>query len=221
MTLGSIDVNLILERLAFAGTAVFAVSGALLGLRKRLDIIGVSFIATLTGVGGGTLRDLLLGALPVSWVTNPSEIALCIGCAIVVSLVNRPLSDHRLTILLYADAAGLALFSVLGTAKADALGAHPLVSVLFGAMSATFGGILRDVICGETPILFRKEVYVTAALLGGAVFILVGDQLDYPYRAGLAILAALILRVVAMIYGWSLPFPRYANDPGRDQRKPD
>ncbi len=204
-----------LAALSLAGTAVFAVSGALQALRKEMDIVGVTFIAALTGVGGGTVRDVLLGATPVGWVREPADLIVCIMCAFVVSPFNRPLTGARLEGLLYADAAGLSLFAVLGAAKAVAAGAHPFVCVLFGAMSATFGGIIRDVVCNEEPVLFRKEIYVTAALLGSAIYVasprsatLAG--IDIGLACGLV--AAFALRIVAIRRGWSLPFPRYGSE---------
>jgi uncharacterized membrane protein YeiH len=98
---------------------------------------------------------------------------------------------------------------VLGAAKAEAAGAHPLVSILFGAMSASFGGIIRDIICGERPILFAKEIYISAALLGGGVFVVLSDFFAFQPAAIAGVLAALTLRLLAMRYEWSLPFPRY------------
>ncbi|MEM8826891.1 MAG: trimeric intracellular cation channel family protein [Pseudomonadota bacterium] len=195
--------------LSALGTAVFAVSGALLGLRKGMDIVGVAFVATVTGVGGGTVRDVLLGQTPVAWVRHPTDIAICIVAAVAVSAANKTLLGKRLEGLLYADAAGLALFAVLGAAKAEAAGAHPLVAILFGAMSASFGGIIRDIICGERPVLFAKEIYVSAALLGGAVFVLTPGMLDSGARTLVGVGAALVLRLAAMRFGWTLPFPRY------------
>ncbi|NKB56556.1 MAG: trimeric intracellular cation channel family protein [Alphaproteobacteria bacterium] len=200
----------VLAWFALLGTAVFAVSGTLLGLRKSMDIVGVSFIATVTGVGGGTIRDLLLGATPVSWVLNPVDIAICIACAVAVSLFNKQLLGRRMLWLLYADAIGLALFAVLGAAKAEAAGAHPFVAILFGAMSASFGGIIRDIICNEEPVLFRKEIYITAALAGGIVYILIPEAAGFGPRAVSGLIAALSLRLLAIRYGWSLPFPNYA-----------
>jgi uncharacterized membrane protein YeiH len=197
---------------AFAGTAVFAVSGALLGLRKSMDAVGVSFIAAVTGVGGGTIRDLLLGATPVSWVLNSIDIVLCIGCAVLVSLFNRRLLGRRMQWLLYADAAGLALFAVLGAAKAEAAGAHPFVAILFGAMSASFGGIIRDIICSETPVLFRKEIYISAALAGGAVYILMPASAGFDARAIAGLVVALSLRLFAIRFKWTLPFPNYSKN---------
>lgn len=199
----------ILTWFGFLGTAVFAISGALLGLRKSMDIIGVSFVAVMTGVGGGTIRDILLGATPVGWVKNPIDIVICIVCAIIISFLNKALAGRRLQWLLYADAAGLALFCVVGAATAEAYGAHPLVAILFGAMSASFGGIIRDIICGEPPILFSKELYITPALLGGAIFILLPTSLGFDLRAVSGLLAALTLRLLAMKLNWSMSFPKH------------
>lgn len=196
----------------YAGTAVFAISGALLALRKSMDIIGVSFIAAMTGVGGGTIRDLLLGATPVAWVKKPTDIIICVVCAVLVSFLSRTLVGRRMQWLLYADAAGLALFAVVGAAVAETHGAHPLVAILFGAMSASFGGIIRDIICGEPPILFSKELYITPALLGACIFILFPDSGGFDFRAILGLCAALILRVLAINQGWSLSFPRYSGN---------
>jgi len=203
-----IDISTILLWFGYAGTAVFAISGALLALRKSMDIIGVSFIAIMTGVGGGTIRDLLLGATPVAWVKNPADIVICIVCAILVSLLNKLLAGRRMQWLLYADAAGLALFAVVGAATAESYEAHPLVAILFGAMSASFGGIIRDIICGEAPILFSKELYITPALLGAAMFVVLPASLGFDLRAVSGLLIALVLRILAIKLGWSMPFPR-------------
>lgn len=201
--------NGIIQGFTLAGIAVFAVSGALLGLRKQMDIIGVAFLATVTGVGGGTLRDVLLGVTPVGWVRDPTAIAVCIGCAMGISPFNSWLLGHRMQWLLYADAVGLSLFSVLGASTAEAAGAHPLVSILFGAMSACFGGIIRDVVANEPPILFRREIYVTAALAGAAAYTLLPVEWPFIARALPAWATALLIRVLALRLNWSLPFPRY------------
>ena len=204
----------ILGWFALVGTAVFAISGALLALRKSMDFVGVSFIATLTGVGGGTVRDLLLGATPVGWVKNPVDIMICLTCAFALCLFSGRLAGQRMQWLLFADAIGLALFAVLGAAKAETLGAHPLVVILFGAMSATFGGVIRDVICNETPVLFRKEIYITAALAGSTVYVLLPLSMGFDIRALSGLTVALTLRLMSIKYGWSLPFPRYGASDG-------
>lgn len=203
------SIETLLLYIAYAGTAVFAISGALLGLRKGMDIVGVSFLATVTGIGGGTVRDLLLGATPVGWVENPTDIAICIGCAVLVSAFNAALLGKRLQWLLYADAIGLALFAVLGAAKADAAGAHPLVAILFAAMSASFGGVIRDVMVQDTPVLFQRDIYISAALLAGGIFIGLPESFSFEIRAGLGMGAGLALRLLAIRYEWSLPFPKY------------
>ncbi|MFC7291657.1 trimeric intracellular cation channel family protein [Hirschia litorea] len=203
----------ILQIIAYVGIIVFAVSGALLGLRKQMDVVGVTFLATVTGVGGGTLRDVLLGATPVSWVNDPTNIAICIISAVVVCFLNSWIIGQRLKWLLYADAVGLALFAVLGAAKAQEAGAHPFVAILFGAMSASFGGIIRDVICGDKPILFDKEIYISAALLGGGIYVLVpADWMSNEVKTVLATVLAMALRMCAMIRGWHLTFPKYPDE---------
>lgn len=195
--------------LAGVGTAVFAISGALLGLRKQMDIVGIWFVAVVTGVGGGTIRDLLLGEVPVRWVTNPRDVVICLICGLLVALFSRPLEGRRLQWLLYADAAGMSLFTVLGASIALSAGAHPLAAILFGAMSASFGGVIRDVMCNDTPVLFQKDLYVTPALLGAAVFVLADGFLGFEWRVVLGVAAALVLRLLAISFSWYLPFPRY------------
>ena len=190
------------------GTAVFAVSGALMALRQGMDIVGVSFISTVTGIGGGTVRDLLLGETPLGWVKDPTVILVCIGCAVVCCVFNRALLGQRMRWLLYADAAGLALFTVLGAQIAERAGAHPLVCVLFGALSASFGGIIRDVICHETPVLLRKEIYITAAILGALVYVVIPASMGIEIRVVAGIAAALALRGSALWWEWSLNFPK-------------
>lgn len=197
-----------LSAAALLGTAVFAVSGALAGLRHQMDIVGVSFVATVTGVGGGTIRDLLLGATPVAWVREPTDILVCVACAVGVSAFNRQLTGSRAQALVYADAGGLALFCVLGAQKALAYGAHPFVAVLFGAMSASFGGVIRDVMCGERPVLFSDELYITPALVGAGVYVLLPASLGPEVRVAAGAAAALGLRVLALRLSLSIPFPR-------------
>lgn len=195
----------LLAILAALGTAVFAISGALQALRNDMDIVGVTFIACVTGVGGGTMRDIFLGDTPVQWVQDPTDIFVCIGAAMVTALVNRKITGRRMDALLWADAVGLSLFAVLGAAKAAELGAHPFAVVLFGAMSATFGGIIRDIICNEVPVLFRKEIYITAALFGSTVYVVLPETLGFEVRTGIGVTACFLLRALSMRFAWALP----------------
>ncbi|WP_246481057.1 trimeric intracellular cation channel family protein [Motiliproteus sediminis] len=191
--------------LGYCGIAVFAVSGALDAARNRMDILGFMLIGTATGLGGGTLRDLLLGLAPVYWVREPAYITLCLVVAAITYFVV-PFIDSRKRALVWMDAIGLSLFSVTGTQIALTAGVAPLVAVCMGVMTATFGGIIRDVLCGESLVLGGRELYVTAALAGasthlGLVLISVPD--DLALLGGFVV--ALGLRSAAILFGLKLP----------------
>ena len=189
--------------LDYAGVAVFGATGALAAARRGFDIVTFAFFAAVTGIGGGTLRDLLLGA-PVFWVAQPGYVGMCIASAGVVWALGERLSRFRS--LLWLDALGLAAYCVVGASKAADYGAPPLVAVVMGVLSASFGGVVRDVLAGEPSVLLRKEIYVTAALLGASVFVLmrlVGAP--DPLAGGLGMAAAFALRAGALTRGWTLP----------------
>ena len=160
----------VVDWLALAGTFAFAVSGALLAARHRLDIIGFLFVANMTGVGGGTVRDLLLGA-PVFWVQDATYIAVC-SAAAVLTYAAASLLDRASQALLWADAVGIALFAVLGAQKALLAGVGPGVAVVMGIFTACFGGVIRDVMLNETPIIMSREIYITATLAGALCYVL-------------------------------------------------
>ena len=198
--------------LDYAGVAVFAATGALAASRKQLDIIGFLFFAGVTGTGGGTLRDLVLGA-PVFWVLNPAYVVVCAAVAIIVYF-SAHLVESRYKLLLWLDAIGLSAYCVMGAAKGLAATGSPIVAVVTGTMTGTFGGILRDLVAGEPSVLLRPEIYITAALTGAAVFTL-ADLIGIPVTAGTAVacLAAFAVRGGALKFGWA--FPRYKPRPGR------
>ena len=160
----------VVDWLAFAGTFAFAVSGALLAARHRLDIIGFLFVANMTGVGGGTVRDLLLDA-PVFWVQDATYIAVC-SAAALLTYAAASLLDRASQALLWADAIGVALFAVLGAQKALLAGVGPGVAVVMGIFTACFGGIIRDVTLNEPPIIMTREIYITATLAGALCYAL-------------------------------------------------
>jgi uncharacterized membrane protein YeiH len=196
------------------GVAVFALTGALMAARKGMDPFGFALLATVTGVGGGTLRDLLIGTQPVFWVGDPSDVLVCLFVAEIVFALgpNRVATlegGRRGRTLLWADALGLALFSIVGTGKALTAGVPALSAVALGTITATFGGIIRDIFAGTTPLVLRQEIYVTAAALGAAV--MVGLQkagLDPFLCATAGFVAGFGLRALAILRGWSLPaFP--------------
>lgn len=189
--------------LDFFGIAVFAVSGALLAAKKRQTLVTFIFFAVSTGVGGGTLRDLLIGA-PVFWVHTNATLLICIGGAVAVWL----LSSTRISgaALAWFDAAGLAAYATYGSAKALAYGVAPVPSFAMGVLTACMGGIVRDVIAGEPSIIMRPELYVTAAALASGLFVaLVLAGASVWMAAIVAIAAGFLLRGAAIARGWSLP----------------
>jgi uncharacterized membrane protein YeiH len=194
------------------GVAVFAVTGALVASRKEMDIVGFVLLGTVTGIGGGTLRDLLLG-LPVFWVEAPFYLLICIVVsALVFFTAHLPFSRYRL--LLWFDAIGMALFAVVGAEKALLAGAGPVVAVAMGMITATFGGIIRDVLGAESPVILSREIYATAALAAAGVFVVAtasGLGREASIIAGVSI--GFCFRGLALHLQWSLP--RYRSRPGR------
>jgi uncharacterized membrane protein YeiH len=195
--------QLALTGLDYAAVFVFAATGALAAARGRHDIITFAFFAAVTGVGGGTLRDLLIGA-PVFWVERPWYLAYCVIAAVAVWVLGPRTFRERL--LVWLDALGMAAYAVVGAAKALALGVGPAPAVVMGVMTATFGGIIRDVLAREPSILLRREIYITAALAGAGTFTALAQLGVRPLIAGLAgFAAALALRGCAILFGLSLP----------------
>jgi uncharacterized membrane protein YeiH len=203
----------LLQLLDYAGVAVFAATGALAASRKQIDLIGFIFLAIVTGVGGGTLRDVILGQTPVFWVREPGYLIVATATAIVV-YITAHLVWSRYLWLLWLDAIGLGAYCVIGAAKGLALGFSAPIAVVTGIMTATFGGILRDIVTGEPSVLMRREIYVTAALLGASVFTLLSQTgLADVWAAPIAAAAAFLLRGGALHFGWT--FPVYRTREGR------
>ena len=196
------------EVLDLAGTAVFALTGALLAARLRQTFVTMSFFALVTGVGGGSVRDLLIGA-PVFWVRDPWVAPVCLGVALLAWFTPRKWWEGDL--LDWADAAGLAAYTVLGTAKALAFGLPLVPAMLMGVITGCVGGIIRDVLAGRPSILMRPEIYVTAAALSAGLCAL-GQTLELPRELvwPLAALAGFALRGMAIAKGLSLPAYRRA-----------
>ena len=198
--------------LDYAGVAVFAATGALSASRKQLDIIGFLFLASVTGIGGGTFRDLILG-VPVFWIDNPAYVLVCTAVAVLVFFTAH-LVESRYKLLLWLDAVGLSAYCVIGAAKGFAVTGSPTVAIVMGILTATFGGILRDLLAGEPSVLLRPEVYVTAALAGAAVYT-AATLAGFPLLAAALVAAAtaFIVRGGALKFGWT--FPSYRRRPGR------
>ncbi|MFZ9500199.1 MAG: trimeric intracellular cation channel family protein [Beijerinckiaceae bacterium] len=194
--------------LGWIGVAVFALTGSLTAARKGMDPLGFALLSTVTGVGGGTLRDVLLGQ-QAGWVVDPTEPIICMLVGLATFVIGPRVSATprgAFRLLMWADGAGLAIFAVAGAQKALAAPSHPFTAIVFGAITATFGGVVRDILAGETPLVLRREIYVTAAALGAAVFVALhamgaGDGL--ATLCGVAI--AFGLRALAIARDWSLP----------------
>ena len=192
-----------LELIDYFGIAVFAVSGALLAAEKRQTLVTFIFFAVATGVGGGTLRDLLIGA-PVFWVHTNATLLICIAAALLVWLVSRRWFAGAA--LLWFDAAGLAAYATYGAAKALAFGVAPVPAFGMGVLTACAGGIIRDVLAGEPSILMRPELYVTAAALAAGLLVgLTVVGIPGPVAMLVAAAAGFGLRGLAIRRGWSLP----------------
>ena len=192
-----------LALLDYFGIAVFAISGALVAAERKLDFVTFIFFAVVTGVGGGTLRDLLIGA-PVFWVRTNGTLVICIMAALLVWLDhNRWLAGRA---LLWFDAVGMAAYAIYGAAKALQFGVAPVPAFLMGVLTACAGGIIRDVLAREPSVLLRRELYVTPAALSAALFVgLSFAPIPAWLSAGVAALAGFALRGGAITRGWSLP----------------
>ena len=202
-------VGQIFAALDFAGIFLFALTGGILAARKQLDPFGAAVIGAVTGMGGGTIRDLILGDLPVYWVAAPEYLLVALTGGIVGyygSELVRGEEGARRRALIWADAGGLGVFCVIGAQAGLAAGVHWSIALVTGVMSAAFGGLLRDIIVNDVPLVLRADVYALAALFGAAVY--VGSvELGAPesWAAPGAALAAFALRGCAIIWKWSLP----------------
>jgi uncharacterized membrane protein YeiH len=187
------------------GVAVFAASGALSAARRGLDLLGVLVIAGVTALGGGTLRDLLLDRHPLFWITNPAYLPVCALAALATLgwIHSRPVPERGLQV---ADALGLALFTIMGTRIAAGMGLAAVPSVLMGAVTGVAGGLLRDVLCNEVPLVLRRDLYAIPAIAGSSVYLATGGLgLAAPLTIWLGLATVVTLRLLAVFRGWSLP----------------
>jgi uncharacterized membrane protein YeiH len=202
-----IEISSLLLALDLAGTAVFAVSGAAIGVKYRLDVFGVCVLAFVAGNAGGMLRDLLIGAIPPAAFAGWQHVAISLLAGVITFVWHPRLERLRTPILLF-DAAGLGLFAVSGTQKALAFGLTPFIAALLGMLTGIGGGLLRDVLVREIPSVLREDLYAVAALAGAGV-VVAGHLLDLAPAAMTITGAALCIgiRLVAIRRGVSLPTP--------------
>ena len=191
----------------FAAVAVCAISGVLAAAGQRFDLFGILVLATVTAVGGGTIRDLCLGAYPIFWIADPNYIVTALAAALLTFVAARFCRmPHR--VLLIADAFGLALFAIVGTEKALLLQPSGLIAILMGVVTGVAGGVLRDVLRREVPLVFRPEIYLyaTAALAGSALLVGLRRTLpDFPHAPLCGMALTLVLRLGAILFKLRLP----------------
>jgi len=192
--------------LEMLGTAAFAFSGALAASRKRMDIFGFCVLALMPAVGGGTIRDIIIDRVPVFWVSDNRYIAVAIIAALVVFFAPHRKPGGRRQLLVWADALGLSLFAVLGTEICLQHNTGPLVAVMLGVTTAVTGGMIRDVICNEIPLILSREIYATAAFVASLAYVLADNlALDGNLALTIGVATGFAVRGLAIVYNWSLP----------------
>ncbi len=190
------------------GLVAFAASGALTAMQKRLDIFGVIIIAFVTAIGGGTIRDLLIGVQPVSWLTCLQPSLIIFATTIITIIFRKRLERLKISLFLF-DTLGIGLYTILGLQKALEAGIHPALCVGLGTVSACFGGVTRDILCNEIPIIFHKEIYATACIAGGILYFLLravpNVAIDDDFIPVASISLIIIIRMYAVIFEKTLP----------------
>lgn len=198
----------ILYILDLLGTVAFAISGALAGVRKNMDLYGISVLSLVTAVGGGTIRDILVGRIPPFIFRDYNYIVLSLLSALLVFFFYRKV-ERGYNTLLIMDALGLGVFTVIGVKVGVDYNIGFIGAIFMGVMTGTFGGMIRDILQGEIPLVLRKEVYASACLLGGVVYLILFKLLGYNFITVLvSILVVFTLRIIAIWRNWSLPKPK-------------
>lgn len=187
------------------GTMAFAISGVLTALSKKMDPFGVFVIAFVTAVGGGTLRDVLIGRTPVGWMQDLNYVYIIIIGFFLALIFRKKLDKLRSSLFLF-DTIGLGVFTLIGLEKGIAIGLDPVICIALGTMTACFGGVIRDILCNDIPVIFRKEIYATICMIGGFVFFMlrklnVEEDVLYLSTSGVIIL----IRLLAVKFRWYLP----------------
>ncbi|GAL75576.1 yadS protein [Nonlabens ulvanivorans] len=189
------------------GTVAFAISGALAAYNKKLDAFGIIIIAFVTAAGGGTLRDILLGVSPVSWMTNMNLVYTILICVMVTFIFSQKLLKLRKT-LFFFDTIGIGLYTVVGLEMGITAGLHPFICVTLGCITACFGGVIRDILVNEIPVIFRKNIYATACIAGGGIYFIL-RKFEAPENITFIVsgISVIVIRMLAVKFKWQLPRP--------------
>ncbi len=204
----ALSVKDLLYAIDLVGTFVFAISGVITSIKRKVDAFGASVIGFVTALGGGTLRDLLIGSTPVGWMTN-NHYLIAVGAGVLVAFFMRnKIAGWRRTMFIF-DTIGIGLFTILGLEKTLQIGLSPIIALMMGTVSAVFGGVVRDVLVNRIPLIFRKEIYAMACVAGGVVYLLLRHFSEDEYwPIFVSITVVITLRRIAVMRNWSLPVPR-------------
>jgi uncharacterized membrane protein YeiH len=195
------SVSFVIELL---GTIAFTISGAFSAMQKRLDAFGVVVIAFITAIGGGTIRDVLIGYTPVSWMRDLNGPIIITITAVAAIFFKKYIKNFKVTLFLF-DALGLGLFTLIGIQKGIDAGLKPGVCVILGTITGCFGGVLRDILLNNIPLIFRKEIYATACIIGGAIYFGLAHLIDPNWAKVIAIGFICGIRILAVKYDLKLP----------------
>jgi len=193
--------------LDLCAVAVCAITATLEAQRRELDLFGVATIAVIAGIGGGTVRDILLGRLPVYWIHDPIYVVVGISAAMLTFYFERKLAIPK-NFFLLPDAIGLALFTVIGTSVAISLHVHWFIAALMGVITGVFGGVIRDILCNEIPLIFRTDIYATAALIG-ALLLLALDGMGMHHEHALIVAMVVIVGIRLAAIRWHIHLPKF------------
>jgi len=199
----------VIYALDLIGTFVFAISGTLSAANKKLDLFGAFFTGFITAIGGGTLRDLILGNFPVAWVSDLNYLLVITLGVIATFLFKGMIMQLKRTLFLF-DTIGIGVFTIIGIEKAISLSIHPILAVIMGLFSAVMGGVIRDTLCNDIPLIFRKEIYAVACILGGLLFLFLKYlEIDPTVNLFVTVICIIVFRLICIRYKLSLPVMKY------------
>src|ERR1700761_8536506 len=197
----SINLSSVIE---IAGTVAFAISGSFSAMQKRLDVFGVLIMGFVTAIGGGTIRDVLIGNTPVAWMRDYETPLIILGTVIATIFFKKYIKTFKTTLFLF-DALGLGLFTIIGIQKGITAGLNPGVCVALGTITGCFGGVLRDILLNDIPLIFRKEIYATACIIGGTLYMLLLNHVNIDIVEIVAVTVVCGIRIIAVTFNLTLP----------------
>ncbi len=199
----------VIYSLDLIGTFVFAISGTLSAANKKLDLFGAFFTGFITAIGGGTLRDLILGNFPVAWISDLNYLYVIVFVVFITFLFKEIIMQLKRTLFLF-DTIGIGVFTVIGIEKALSLSIHPILAIIMGLFSAVMGGVTRDTLCNDIPLIFRREIYAVACIAGGLLFLgLKYLQVDSTINLFVTVTFIIVFRLICIKYKLSLPVLKY------------